>query len=130
MAKQSHLEILLRQGHLTAADREKAESMWDALARYGKLTAGQTAWVEKEFYKQGLDKAGPRDAKVRVAKVGFAYAPNAKRTVSVSNLKDFERICPTVSKDSQFYKNVADFFKHGGDRFELRAGKPPAKPEV
>jgi len=122
------LSALIRHGKITAQEREAFESMWDQIHRTrGKLSHKQNAWVEKVFYKQGLDKSQPLPPKEkRSPKVGFAYDTEAKRTVAATNMKAFEAICPNVEKDSPFYLRVKKFFENGGERFELRAGPKPS----
>lgn len=121
------LSALLRFGKITAQEREAFESMWDQAHRTKKLSHKQNAWVEKVFYKQGLDKAQERPAKEKPSpKVGFIYDADVKRTVSAANMKTFEMICPNVPKDSPLYKRVEKFFTSGGQRFELRAGVKPS----
>ena len=120
------LSTLLRIGQLTAMEREAFESMWDQIHRTrGKLSNKQSAWVERVFYKQQLDKPQERPAKERSPKVGYFYDPTIKRTVSASNMKQFEVICPHIVKGSPAYQRVEKFFKNGGQRFELRAGTKP-----
>lgn len=122
------LKKLLTVGKLTAQEKEAFESMWDQVHRTGgKLSHKQNAWIEKVFYKQGLDKNVERPPKEKTSpKVGFIYDEKAKRTVSATNMKAFEAICPDVTKDSPLYQRVAKFFQNGGERFELRAGAKPS----
>lgn len=120
------LSKLIRIGNLTAHEREVFEGMWDQLHRTKKLSHKQNAWIEKVFYAQGLDRKEERPAKEkRSPKIGFVYDANVKRTVSTSNMKQFEVICPDVEKNSPMYLRVEKFFKNGGERFELRAGEKP-----
>jgi hypothetical protein len=124
------LSALIRIGKITNQEREAFESMWDQIHRTrGKLSHKQNAWVEKVYFKQGLDKNVARPAKEKPSpKIGFAYDAEAKRTVSASNMRQFETICPTVEKTSSFYLRVKKFFENGGVRFELRAKVKPVMP--
>lgn len=122
------LSKLIRFGKLTNQERLAFESMWDQVHRTrGKLSHKQNAWIEKVFFKQGLDKNEERPAKEKPGpKIGFIYDATAKRTVSATNMKAFETICPNVAKDSPLYKRVENFFRNGGEKFELRAGVKPS----
>ncbi len=122
------LSALIQSGQLTTREREAFEGMWDQVHRTrGRLSNKQQAWVEKVFYEQKLDRPQDLAPKKRYPKIGFIIDPTAKRTVSAVTLQQFETICPHFPKGSPTWKRVADFFRNGGIRFELRPTTPPGK---
>ena len=119
------LKALLVQGTLTAQEREAFESMWDQTYKTRKLSHKQMAWIEKAFFKQGLDRPKARPAKQRSPKVGYIYDVEAKRKTVACTLAQFKTMCPNVEPGSALYQRVETFFRNGGERFELRPGTKP-----
>lgn len=116
------LASLLKTGKLTSKEREAFEGMWDQLHRAGKLSNKQKAWIESVHYKQELDRPRPISGKPKrkPPKVLFLRDENATRVLCVTSMVEFEVICKHIKKDSPRWKVVHDFFRDGGQLFELR----------
>lgn len=121
---QEMLSALLKQGRLTAKEREVFEGMWDQTFRTKKLSHKQMAWIEKVYFQQELNRSIPRAAKKRGPKVGFLRSETARRTTAATSMKQFEAMCPHIEPGTPIYQRVQQFFRDGGERFELRPKKP------
>ena len=124
---QEMLRALLTQGRLTAKEREAFESMWDQTYRTSKLSHKQMAWIEKAYFKQGLDRAEARPARKTAPAVGFIYDATAKRRTSACTMAQFKEMCPHIEPGTPIYRKVESFFQNGGKRFELRPERERSK---
>jgi len=113
------LEELLQTATLTAKERDAFEGMWDAIHRYGHLSRKQTGWIEEVYYKKDLTKA-IRPAPKRSPKLGFITDPTATKVVRMRSLDSVRMLCPNINSESAQFKAIAEFFKSGGEVFEVR----------
>ncbi len=113
------LEELLKTATLTAKEREAFEGMWDAVHRYGHLSRKQAGWIEEVYYKKDLTKT-IRPAPKRSPKLGFITDPTATKIVRMRSLDSVKILCPNIKPDSAQFRAIAEFFKSGGEVFEVR----------
>ncbi len=115
------LATLIKSGTLTSKEREVFEGMWDQLHRAGKLSNKQKAWIESVYYKQKLDTPRPaKKPKKALPKVLFLRDEATTRVLRATSMAEFEVICKHIKKDTPRWKVVHDFFRDGGQLFELR----------
>lgn len=125
--KQSHgvksptatqLEDVLKYGgsRVSRQDREKMESFWDSLARYGSLTAAQARVVTHLYEKLKLDD--PKNRR-KEGKVGVVRDASIGLPRQVSTLLEFEKALPHL-KGTAVWKRVAAFLAVDGHVVELR----------
>lgn len=113
------LNKLLTTATLTAKEREAFESMWDALHKYGRLSRRQLGWIEEVYYKKDLSSM-VRPAPKRARKLGFITDASVKKVLRMRSLESVRLLCPHILPTSNQFKVIEDFFKSGGEVFEVR----------
>lgn len=113
------LETLLKTGTLSAKEREVFEGMYDAVHRYGKLSGRQVAWIEEVYYKKDMTKT-VRSAPVRSPKMGFIIDPSVAKTIRMRDIASVKLLCPHILPESKQFQAISNFFKSGGEVFEVR----------
>jgi len=133
------LKTILEKAVLKPHERELYDDLWDSIHRYGKLSRNQQHVIEKVFYGQKLDrvesaeslKAAPVTKPAVVgagvpAQVGAIQYPGVTTEVVVTNIIQFQKTCPDITKGSKQYLKIENFFKRGGKVLKI---KPQTKTE-
>jgi hypothetical protein len=129
------LSALIQRGQLKPREKEAFENMWDAVHRYGGLSAKQKAWVEKEYFGQKLDRSTPQAGNpkkpasgtfqaVRPEKkhyrIGYINYPGTQTTLLVTNMSQLRELCPGIVTGTPWYSKIEAFFRKGGEVIKIK----------